>query len=266
MLIDTHCHLTSDGLVERIDDVLTTAREADVRHVIQVAVNLTDADRCLGLMRDHSELSLVLGVHPHEAHACGPDELATLRSLIDGQGAAEGLGDRIVGVGETGLDFFYDFSPRDVQEATFRAHIELALAVDRPLVIHARDAELRACDLLAEHPRLAGRVVFHCFSGDVDVARRVLDLGYYLSFTGVVTFKKSERIRAAARYAPLDRIMVETDAPYMSPEPVRNIRPNEPALVVHTARHLADVRNEDFDTLAAATTANARRFFKLTED
>lgn len=151
------------------------------------------------------------------------------------------------------------------QEEVFRAQLEAAAELTRSVVIHARESEARVCEVLADFPRLTGRVVFHCFSADVAIARRALDLGCLLSFTGVVTFKKAETIRSSARYVPADRIMIETDAPYLSPEPVRQTRPNEPALLVHTARFLAELRGEDFEALAAATTANAIRFFGLPE-
>jgi TatD DNase family protein len=234
--------------------------------MITVAENVADAETALGLIRTHPNVFLVAGVHPHRAAKCTTDEIAALRTIQEGQGAAAGLGQRVVAVGETGLDFHYDFSPRDQQEEVFRQHLELAVAVSKPVVIHARESEERVCEILAEYPALAGRVVFHCYSGDPALTRRALDLGCWFSFTGVVTFKNAATIRESARLVPADRIMIETDAPYLSPEPVRKIRPNEPALVVHTARFLAELRGRTLETFAAATTANARRFFSLPEE
>lgn len=265
-LIDTHCHLTTPDLRARLADVRQAAQAAGVARMILVATDVADAHEALKLLGDYPEFSLVLGVHPHSAGRCDKTDLAQLAALFKGEGAARGLADRLVGVGETGLDFHYDFAPRPQQERVFYAHLELAQQLDRPIVIHARESEDRVCDILSDFPTLAGRVVFHCFSGDTDLARRVLDLGHYVSFTGVVTFRKSETIQATARYVPADRMMVETDAPYLSPEPVRKVRPCEPALVVHTARYLADLRRVPFATLAATTTANARRFFRLPEE
>jgi TatD DNase family protein len=266
MLIDTHCHLTSPELAPRVASVLAAARAVGVTRAILVAVNAVDTRAGLDLVRKFPALDLVVGIHPHEAGKCGADDCAFLREVLAGQGPAEGLRARIVGVGETGLDLHYDFAPPARQEEVFRAHLELAIAAQRPVVIHARESEVRVCQILAEYPALAGRVVFHCFSADPDVARRALDLGCYLSFTGVVTFKKAEIIRASARLVPGTRIMVETDAPYLAPEPMRKIRPNEPALLVHTARYLAEIRNERYEDFAAATTANAVRFFGLVEE
>jgi TatD DNase family protein len=265
MLIDTHCHLTSSELIGQADAVLARARAVGVTRAILVAVNPADAQAALTLLERRPELFLVAGIHPHEAGKCSAETLAALTSILRGAGLPDAVRRRIVGVGETGLDLHYDFAPPARQEEVFRAHLELAGELNLPVVIHAREAEVRICELLAEYPRLVGRVVFHCFSGDSAIARRVLDLGGYCSFTGVVTFKKADAIRASARLVPRDRIMLETDAPYLSPEPRRKVRPNEPALLVHTARFLADWRGEDFATFAAATTANAREFFGLPE-
>jgi TatD DNase family protein len=266
MLIDTHAHLTFAGLIEQVDAVLTRARDAGVHKIITVAVNPGDAQAALPLLAEHPELYLIAGVHPHEAQSCDRDTLTALRAILRGDGLADAVKRRIVGVGETGLDFHYNFSAPAQQEKVFEAHLELAAALDLPVVIHARESESRVCDILAGHAHLAGRVVFHCFSAEPAVARRVLDFGGYCSFTGVVTFRKSAVIQEAARYVPASRMMLETDAPYLTPEPVRKIRPNEPGLLVHTARFLADLRGEKLATLAAETTANATRFFRLPED
>lgn len=263
MLIDTHCHLTDRTLAPQADAVLARARAAGVGRVITVAEDPADAYAALDLLRRHADVALVAGVHPHRAGRCATETLSALRALLCGDGLPDELRRRIVAVGETGLDFHYDFAPRARQEEVFGVQLQMACDLGRPVVIHARESEARVCDILAGFPALAGRVVFHCFSGDTAIARRVLDLGDLLSFTGVVTFRSAGIIRASARFAPLDRIMVETDAPYLSPEPVRNVRPNEPALLVHTARFLADMRTETFEALAAATTATATRFFGL---
>lgn len=265
MLIDTHCHLTARELAGRLDAVIGAAEAAGVTRMITVAEDAADARAALALLRPRPGLFLVAGVHPHRAARCTPEGLAEIADLWRNDDQAPGLARRIVAVGETGLDFHYDFAPRAQQEAVFRGHLELAIRLGRPVVIHARESELRVCEILAEYPALAGRAVFHCFSGDVTVTRRVLDLGGWVSFTGVVTFKKAETIQAAARYAPADRMMLETDAPYLSPEPVRKVRPNEPALIVHTARFVAELRGVAFEDLARVTTANAERFFGLTE-
>lgn len=263
MLIDTHCHLTFDDLSPQVDAVLERAREADVQRVITVATTVAGARDALNLMESRQQVFLAAGIHPHEAAKVTPDDLGALADLHRGRWNDSDAIKRLVAVGEIGLDFHYDFATPEQQETLFRFQLELARETDRPVIIHARQAEVQACDILADYPALAERVVFHCFSGGPELARRVLDMGFLLSFTGVVTFKNAGTIRDSARLAPADRIMVETDAPFLSPEPIRKIRPCEPAFVAHTARFLAELRKETFDAFAATTTANAERLFKL---
>lgn len=265
MLIDTHCHLTFPQLREQTGQVLDRAREAGVVRVITVATTPDDARDALAIARAQTGVSVAAGIHPHEAGKAGDTWLAALRDLHEGRWADVPAG-RLVAVGETGLDFHYDFSPRDVQQRIFCAQLELAQAAGRPVVIHAREAERRVCEILSDFPRLGGRFVFHCFSADAATARRVLDAGGWISFTGIVTFANAGGVREAARLVPADRIMVETDAPYLSPEPVRKVRPCEPAFVLHTARFLADLRKVPFEDFCRQTSENARRFFGLSGD
>lgn len=264
MLIDTHCHLTFAGLVSQTDDVMRRAKEAGVNRVVTVATNPADARAAFGLMQNDDSIYLAAGIHPHEAGNCTREDLEALAALHRGQWSSMVAASRVVAVGETGLDLHYDFAPPDRQEEVFRFQLELACEVARPVVIHARQAELRACDILREYAAIK-RVVFHCYSADATIARRILDLGFWISFTGLVTFKTAEPVRAAARLVPADRMMVETDSPYLSPAPVRKVRPCEPAFVAHTARFLADLRHVTFEAFAETTTANAARFFNLTE-
>ncbi len=265
MLIDTHCHLTFPQLREQTADVLARAREAGVTRVITVATSPGDAREALAIVQAHGDVDLTAGIHPHEAGKANDDWLAALRDLHEGRWPDVPAG-RLVAVGETGLDFHYDFAPRDVQERIFCAQLELARQVRRPVVIHARKAEQRVCEILADFPELCGRFVFHCFSADATTARRVLDAGGWISLTGIVTFANASDVREAARLIPDDRIMVETDAPYLSPEPVRKQRPCEPAFVLHTARFLADLRRVSFEAFCRQTSENARRFFGLSGD
>ncbi len=260
MLIDTHCHLTSPHLAANIDAVVRRAGEAGVGRMITVATSLEDVAAAAPILIRHENVYLAAGIHPHEAVKVDDHDLAALER-VHREETDELPAGRLVAVGETGLDFHYDFAPRDVQERVFRAQIEIARRLGRPIVIHARESEKTVCDVLGDYPDLAGRVVFHCFSAGVEVARRILDMGLWLSFTGVVTFRNAGAIREAARLAPADRIMVETDSPYLSPEPVRKVRPCEPAFVRHTAEFLADLRGESYDRFAEQTTANAERFF-----
>ncbi len=265
MLIDTHCHLTFPQLREQTAAVLARAREAGVWRVITVATTPDDARDALAIVRAHDGVSFAAGIHPHEAGRADDDWLAALRNLHEGRWTDVPPG-RLVAVGETGLDFHYDFAPRDVQERIFCAQLELACRLGRPVVIHARDSERRVCEILADFPALRGRFVFHCFSADAETARRVLDAGGWISLTGIVTFANAQSVRDAARLIPAERLMVETDAPYLSPEPVRKQRPCEPAFVLHTARFLADLRKVRFEDFCRQTSENARRFFGLSGD
>jgi TatD DNase family protein len=260
MLVDTHCHLTFPELAGQVEQVMQRAAQAGVTRVITVTTTAAEAADGLSLLTRFDSLYLIAGIHPHEAGRCGPDDLQALSDLHQGRSD-----DRLVGVGETGLDFHHNFAPRDRQEELFRFQLELARKVRRTVVIHARQSEARVCEILAEYPELSGRFVFHCFSADIPTARRILDMGGFLSFTGIVTFRNARVTRAVARYVPAERLLLETDAPYLSPEPVRGQRPNEPALLLHTARFVASLRGMPTEELAAITTANAIGLFGLKE-
>lgn len=263
MLIDTHCHLTYPELAPQVDAVLERARQAGVGRCVTIATSLADARAAIALARSRAAVSLAAAIHPHEAGAATDADLAAIADLHHGRWTEIPAGREPKAVGETGLDFHYDFAPRARQEEVLRFHLELACDVAKPVIIHARESEARVCEILAGYPALRGRVVFHCFSGDEALARRVLDQGFWLSFTGVVTFRNADAVRAAARLCPADRILVETDAPYLTPEPIRKLRPNEPAHVAHTARFLAELRGVSQAEFAATTTHNAERFFGL---
>lgn len=254
MLIDTHAHLDDRQLLPQVDDVLSRARDAGVERVITIGVDLATSAAAVDLAR-RPGVSATVGVHPHEADAVAGETMDALRRLAARPG--------VVGLGETGLDYFRDRSPRPAQRAAFELHLALAVELDLPVVVHCRDAwadclailEARAC------PRLRG--VAHCFSGDGDAVARLTEIGFYVSFAGNVTYKNARPLRQAAGAAPLDRLLVETDCPYLSPEPHRGKRPNEPARVVDTAACLAERLGLPLSDLASATTANAERLFGL---
>lgn len=253
-LIDSHCHLTSDALWPRVDDVIARAKSAGIGEFVTIATDLDDASSAIELSGRVPQVHVVAGIHPHEASKTRPgwdDNLSAIAIRPD-----------VRAVGETGLDYHYDFSDRPSQARVFRRQLEIATEVKKPVVIHCREAHDDTMTMLREFPTLAG-VVFHCFTGTVVEAREILDAGHWLSLTGVVTFKKSGVLREVARLLPADRLMVETDSPYLSPEPVRSLRPNEPAHLVHTAACIARERGMTLDELASLATANTRRFFGL---
>jgi TatD DNase family protein len=214
---------------------------------IAVGTDLAESGQVLELARRLPGVQACLGVHPHEARTWETGTEAALAALLQDPSARF--------VGETGLDWHYDFSPRDVQERVFREHIRLARRLGKPLMIHTREAPLDTLRILEEEGAGAVRGIIHCFSEDLAFARRALDLGFYLSFSGILTFKKAEVIQAVAAWAPGDRILVETDSPYLAPVPHRG-KANEPAFVIHVAQRLAELRHTSLAAIAELTTRN----------
>ncbi len=256
-IVDSHCHLDFEDFRDDLPAVLERARAAGLIAMVCVGsgADLATAERAASLASKEPDVFAAIGIHPHDAGKLEPDWWPALAALARKP--------RVVGIGETGLDYYYDHSPRPAQREVFVRFLELATAVERPVICHVRDAHDDAVAVLRAGPLPEQGGVIHCFSGNVEHARRYLDLGLYLSFSGVLTFKKADDIRAAAAYAPADRILVETDAPYLAPIPHRGRR-NEPAHVVRTLEALARVRGMSLGRAAEATTANAYRLFGLT--
>ncbi len=259
MLFDSHCHLDPEtyGGDAGVDAVIATARAAGVARMLTVGSGYGDgsAARAVAVADRHPDVWASVGVHPHDASVWSPEVARALRAL-----AAH---PRVVAWGEMGLDFFYDNSPRDVQRAALRAQIRVGLDLDLPLIIHDRDSEGETFAILQEEGAFAGAgVLYHCYAGDVAFMEELVAAGGYLSIPGVVTYKKSLDTQAVAAAAPLDRLLVETDAPFLTPEPLRGRR-NEPCHVGLTADAVARLRGLDLETVAAATGANASRFFRL---
>jgi TatD DNase family protein len=257
-LFDSHAHLDLPPLAADVPGVLGRARAAGVHHVMAIGVvrSAADVDAAPTLAAQHPGVYATAGIHPHDASRASPELLAALARTC----AAPG----VLAVGETGLDYHYLYSPAEAQQAAFRAQLRLARTVGKPVVLHLRLAHADALAILREeNARDLGGIV-HCFSGDVAEARDHLDLGLHISFSGIVTFPRAEGVRAAARFVPADRLLVETDAPYLAPVPFRG-RPNEPAHVVHTARVLSELRGVPVDEIARVTTANARSVYRISE-
>ncbi|MGE3497461.1 MAG: TatD family hydrolase [Candidatus Binatia bacterium] len=254
-LIDSHCHLDIDFAADR-PVVLERARRAGVAAMVTIgASGPFEANReALALADAWPQVFATVGIHPHEAATASEAALDEIIALATHP--------KVVAIGETGLDYHYDHSPRARQREAFARFIAVARTLKRPIVVHLREADDDAVEILrAERASEVGGVI-HCFSGDADSARRLLDLGFHLSFSGIVTFKNADGPRAAARLAPLDRILIETDAPFLAPVPYRGRR-NEPALVVRTALEIAEVRGEPVERLADATRENTERLFRL---
>jgi TatD DNase family protein len=256
-LIDAHAHLDSEDYAGDLDGVVARAKAAGLERI--VLVGLWRAPGSFGgalalAASDPSFFAATVGIHPHECARVPEEDWARHETLARDP--------RVVAVGETGLDFHYDHSPRDVQEASFRRSLATARAAGKPVVVHVREADAVCAQVLREEGVPPAGGVIHCFTGDAPAARAYLDLGLYISVAGVVTFKTAGPIREAVSIVPRDRLLVETDCPYLAPIPHRGKR-NEPAWVVETARKVAEVWGASLDEVAAVTTTNTRRLFRL---
>jgi TatD DNase family protein len=253
MLIDSHCHLDFPDFSAELDAVVARARAAGVARMVTISTRVHRHAEVLAIAERFADVYCSVGTHPHYAH----EELAvTAADLV-----ARSRHPKVVALGEAGLDYHYDNSPRDAQERGFRAHIAAARETALPLVIHSREADADTARILEEETgQGAFPAVLHCFTGGPDLARRAIALGLFISFTGILTFKNSTALRAIAAELPADRILVETDAPYLAPGPFRGKR-NEPAYVVETANILAETRGVSFDEIARQTSENFFRLF-----
>lgn len=255
-LFDTHAHLDDEQFDEMRDEVVQRARDAEVMGIVAVGTTLASSQTCIELAQSYDIVHAAVGIQPNycaEAQVGDWDEIVSLAERP-----------AVVALGETGLDRYWDYTPFDVQQDYFDRHLRLSQQRDLAFVVHMRDCEEDILQMLRDAARRGPlRGVMHSFTGTAAGAAECGELGLYISFAGMVTYKKSDELRAVAAAIPGDRLLIETDAPYLSPHPKRGRRPNEPALVVHTAECLAEVRGVSLDDLAEQTTANARRLFKL---
>ena len=252
-LIDSHCHLDFPDFAEELDDVVARAGRAGISHMVTISTHLSRFPAVRAVAERYDNIFCSVGIHPHEA---GTEREVSVEELV-------ALSDhpKVVGIGETGLDFYYEHSPRDIQERQFRTHIHAARETGLPLIVHTRDADTDTIRIMEqEHAEAPFPGVIHCFSSSRELAERMVDIGLYISFSGIVTFKKAAELREVAAILPLDRILVETDSPYLAPVPKRGKR-NEPAFTSYTAAVVATERNMAPDDLAKATTDNFKRLF-----
>lgn len=257
MLVDSHCHLDFDALSEDLGGVLARAEEAGVKQMVTISTKMSTFERVRQIAETHDTIYCTVGVHPHEADSEGDVSTEQLIALSEH--------DRVIGIGETGLDYYYEHAPRDQQKASFRRHIDAARKTGLPLIIHTRDADEDMAEILTDEMEKGSfPALLHCFSSGSPLAQTALDLGLYISFSGILTFKAAEEVRDAARLTPLDRILVETDAPYLAPVPNRG-KSNEPAFVAHTAAKLAEVKGVSPEEIADITTDNFYRLFAKAE-
>ncbi len=249
-LVDSHCHLNFEPMDQQLDQVLLRAKDNHVDHILCVSVNLEAYPEVLSLAEQNENIFASVGVHPNEQSGSDPTT-AQLVKLAQHE--------RVVAIGETGLDYFRCEGDMTWQQDRFRNHIQAAKQVNKPLIIHTRDASEDTMKILEEEGSEACGGVMHCFVENWQIAKRALDLGFYISFSGILTFKNAVELKEVAKKVPMDRILVETDAPYLAPVPYRG-KSNEPAYVLHVAEHLAELRGASFEEVSEATTNN---FFTL---
>lgn len=255
-LFDTHAHLTSDQLVENLDQVLQNARDTGLVGMTAIGTGVDSSQACLDLANQHDDVWASVGIHPNNCKESTESDWQRITTMAGDE--------RVVAIGETGLDRYWDDCPIEIQREWFARHIDLSFATSKPLVIHMRECEADILEMLHQHQQ-GGQIIgiMHSFAGSQSTADQCLGLGMYISFAGMVTFKKSDELRSVAATIPADRLLIETDSPYLSPHPKRGQRPNEPALVEHTARCLAEVRGITLAELGEQTTENARRVFGI---
>jgi len=257
-LFDTHCHLGFKPLVDDVDAVIQRSIKAGVAGWVNVGTDKDENLKCIALAKEYENLYAAVGFHPHIAKDINKDDLTQLEKIAQNK--------KVVALGETGLDYHYNFSAQSDQKNIFINQLAIAKRLGLPVIIHSREAFDHTLKILDEHAGGIKKIVFHCFGGNSEQAKIIIDKGWYISFTGVVTFKNAHLVRAAAKVVSLDKIMVETDCPYMSPEPMRKQKVNEPALLVHTAKFLAELKGIEFGEFADITTNNAKNFFDIQED
>lgn len=253
-LIDTHVHLDIPPLAADPQGAVLRAREQGVAQMITIGVDLESSEKAVALAGRFEGVYSAIGIHPHDADSASEDALKRLKDLASMP--------KVAAIGEIGLDFAKEYSPRARQKDAFIRQLDLALELSMPVIIHDRDAHEETLDILERYRDQGLKGVIHCFSADTAVAHRVLELGFFISVTGVITFPKTEVLKEAVKSIPLDRLMVETDCPYLSPVPFRG-RPNEPARVVYVAREIARLKDITLEEAARCTSANARGLFRL---
>ena len=251
-MFDSHAHLNDEKFNEDLEAVVRRAHEAGVEGIVNVGYDLSSSQKAVALAEEHENMYAVIGVHPHDAESFSEHSKERLVELAKHA--------KVVAIGETGLDYYYDNSPREVQRKVFQEHYDLARQLGKPVVIHSRDAAADTMEIVEANKGVPS--LLHCYSGSLEMAQQYVAMGHYLSFAGPITFKNANRLRKVAAGVPLDKVMVETDCPYLAPIPYRGKR-NEPSFVIHVAQELADLHGVDIGKIKAITRANTMRFFGI---
>lgn len=253
-LIDSHAHLELDPLIHDTKNVVDRARNIGLIAIITVGIDLKDSERALELAHKFEDVFACVGFHPHNAKHAGIGELEEIEKMATDS--------KVVGYGEIGLDFFRNHSPRDIQITIFEEQIRIAKNLEKPVVIHLRDAYSEGLSMLEEAGPFQNSGVIHCFSGNQEDAERALEMGFYISIPGTVTYRKNDQLRSIVAKLPEDRILLETDCPFLAPEPLRG-KDNEPAFIIHTARKVAETRGSTPEEIGKVTARNACKLFGL---
>jgi len=251
MLIDSHAHLVS---LENLPEVLQRAEENNVEKIVSISSDLPSTEATISLADEYDYIFATTGLHPHSAKEMCEEVLLGIDRFAEN--------DKVVAIGETGLDYFYMNSEKEIQINSFTEQIRLGKKHELPVIIHVRDADQDMLEILKKKSMADAPGVIHCFTGDFDTAKKYLDLGFYISFSGIVTFKRSEELREAAKNIPLNKMLIETDSPYLAPVPHRG-KPNEPSYVKYVAETIAEVRGMSFEEIAQATKSNAEKLFRV---
>ncbi|WWO96893.1 MAG: YchF/TatD family DNA exonuclease [Candidatus Dasytiphilus stammeri] len=256
-LVDSHCHLNKlnyNTIHKNLDEVLHNSFVRDIKYFLSVATSLSDYREILKLVGNNSRIVYSCGLHPLETHE--KNHIYQLRSVVT-------QNSKIVALGETGLDYYYHSNNKKNQQLMFREHIQIARELEKPLIVHTRNAKNDTIRILTEHKSELCKGVIHCFTEDREMAKKMLDLGFYISFSGIITFRNSQDLRQIVRYVPLDHILIESDCPYLSPVPYRG-KENQPAWVQEIAKCVAQIKNISLADIAKATTNNFQKLFNLT--
>jgi len=251
MLTDSHCHLFYDEIFQDIDNILIRSKNLGVNRFICVGTNINDSLLSLDISKKYENVYCSAGIHPHDSQNVDKDYIQQIELMMNSN--------KMIAVGEIGLDYFRNISSKKSQIKVFNELLQLAEKIDKPVIFHNRDADEDIIEILSSYPNVTG--VSHCFSSTLSTAKKLLDIGYYISFSGNLTFKNSN-LPSVAKYLPLDRLLVETDSPYLSPEPFRG-KPNEPGRTRYVAEKLAEIHNTSFDTIVEQTTKNINKLFSI---
>jgi len=260
VFVDSHCHIEGAEFDHDRDEVIKRAEDVGVKYLLNIGTGEADSgcfERAVAFAEKYKNIFTAIGVHPHDAKTFNTKVEKRLITLIEES-------KKVIAWGEIGLDFYYDHSPREIQESVFRRQIQVAREMDLPIIIHSREADYKTAEILTaecKHKNFRGGIM-HCFGGTTKMAEQLLEIGFLISFAGNVTFKKADNLRDTAQVVPLDKLLIETDCPYLAPEPVRGKR-NEPSFVLHTAKFLADFYGLELEKLANQTTKNFLDFFKI---